>query len=222
MLLRERWAPGFRVRCWLGCWLMALSAGAFAQGAKTAPDSPPPEFPAAQTAAPTEAISAREVAVFAALLQAPPPKGAPQFFDTLADSRILKGRSLAFGAPFGPDWPGRNFGAVDAGLLQDFRARNQKAWPIPERIRLPHLKVISPEEWDARLSDARRNPSARRLDGGWLALSRVGFSRDGTLALIGVELTDPGAMRARYVVLMQGKEGAWAIVKVSMETLIVQ
>lgn len=223
MVLRARFVPGFWVACWLSCWLLALPRSAFAQGTNTPPDSRPPDAPARQMGTRTEAISEREYALYAALLQAPLPKEAPQFFDSLADSRVLKGRSLAIGAPFGPDWPGKHFGEIDAGLLQDFRARNEKSWPLTDRIRVPHLKVISPEDWEARLADSRRNPSAAgRLEGGWLALSRVGFNREGTLALLGVELTDPGAMRARYAVLMQRKEGAWSIVKVGMETLIVE
>ncbi len=174
-------------------------------------------------------IGAREYEVLAALFGVRATSGpdAPQFFNDVPECRLVAGSTMAVDRPNEPGWPGEEFGALAPDLIEDYLAKNEKAWPLTDRIMVPDLVVISPEELEARLRASSQDPAAEgesvlRLRGGYVTLSRVGFNSAGDLALLRTALALPGAMRAEYLVLMKQQGRAWALAKVAMEGLIYQ
>lgn len=198
------------------CWFMAFPGTALAlESAKNTGEAP-------------DQISAVEYDVYTGFFTARPPAGpeAPQFFDSVPGSRLLNGRTMKADKSLDPAWLGKVFGALDPSLLKDYLDKNRDAWKLANRIKVPHLKLLSREDMDARMSFALRGKGGKNnesfLQEGIVSLSRVGLNSTGDTALFGVAITDPGAMRAGYVVLMQRKDGAWGFVKVVMEGLIYQ
>jgi hypothetical protein len=174
-------------------------------------------------------IAAREYEVLAALFGVRTPSGldAPQFFNDVPECRLVAGSTMAVDRPNEPDWPGKEFGALAPDLIEDYLAKNEKAWPLTDRIMVPDLVVISPEELEARLRASSQDPAAEGesvlgLRGGYVTLSRVGFNSAGDLALLRTALAFPGAMRAEYLVLLKKQGPAWDLAKVAMEGLIYQ
>jgi len=174
-----------------------------------------------------DTIPAGEYEVYTALFGVKAPGGldSPQFFESVPNSRLVAGRTMSAEKPANPEWPGDVFGPLDPGLIKDYQAKNETEWPLADRIMVPHLTVISPEELDARLKAALRGPAGEEenvmgLRGGFVTLSRVGFNGAGDLALLSAAMTSPGAMRAQYLVLMEKRESGWGLGKVVMEGLI--
>ncbi len=199
------------------CWLMAFFGNALALESTK------------DTGEATDHISAGEYDVYTGFFTARPPAGpdAPQFFDSVPGTRLVNGHTMTADKSLDPAWLGKVFGALDPSLLKDYLDKNRKVWKLTNRIKVRYLKVLSQEEMDARMSFGLRGEAGKNdekfLPGeGFVTLSRVGFNSTGDTALLGVAITDPGAMRAGYVVLMQRKDGAWGFVKVVMEGLIYQ
>lgn len=168
-------------------------------------------------------IPAREYEVYAALFGVKAPGGlnAPQFFSSVPDCRLVAGPTMAIDKPLEPGWPGEDFGALEPAQVEDYKAKNQKEWPLTDRIMVPGLTVISPEELAARLKDSSvEEGNTFGLRGGIVSLSRVGFNSTGDLAVLRAAITTPGAMRARYLVLMKKREATWGLDEVAMEGLI--
>jgi hypothetical protein len=180
------------------------------------------DAPAAQ-----DPIPPAEYEVYAALFAAKAPGGidAPQFFSAVTGGRLVRGSTLAIAEPLPAGWPGRDFGALVPGLAEDYRAKNRTAWPLTDRILVPMLRVIPPEELDSLLKAGMEGPGADArnplgIESDYVTLSRVGFSASGDLAVLSAAFTTPGAMRAQYLVLMKKREAAWELDKVAMEGLI--
>lgn len=177
-----------------------------------------------KAAAAQDPISAREYEVMTALFAVKAPGGldSPQFFDAVPDGRIVDGTTIALKDPKDRVWPVEGFGPVDKSLVEDYRAKNLKAWPIRGRIKVEGLIVLTPEELDARLKSAAEDPEGYHfgLSGGFVSLSRVGFNKAGDLALLSAAHTSPHAMRAQYLVLMKKTAAGWDLDKVMMEGLL--
>lgn len=178
---------------------------------------------------PQDPIPAREYEVLAALFGVTAPGGpdAPQFFDAVPECRLVAGATMTVEKPREPGWPGKEFGTLEPGQVGDYLAKNEKAWPLTDRIMVPDLAVISPEELDSRLSSGLKNPAGEEesvfgLRGGYVTLSRVGFNGAGDLALLSAAFTQPRAMSARYLVLMKKSGSRWGLAKVAMDDLIYQ
>lgn len=185
----------------------------FAPADKDTPTAPDPVPPA-------------EYEVYAALFASKAPGGidAPQFFSAVLGGRLVRGSTLAIVEPLPAGWPGQDFGALGPGLAEDYRAKNRTAWPLTDRILVPMLRVIPPEELDSQLKAGMEGPGAdaRNLFGiesGYVTLSRVGFNAGGDQALLSAGHTSPGAMGTRYLVLMKKTGSVWRLEKVAMEDL---
>ncbi len=172
-------------------------------------------------------IPAREYDVCAALFRSKAPGGldSPQFFGAVPASRLVYGTTIALEKPDEQVWPVEGFGPADEALVEDYRAKNARTWPLTDRIMIKDLEVISPEEVKSRMSAALEGPDQRTealvaLRGGFVSLSRVGFDRTGSLALLSAAHTSPGAMRAQYLVLMKKGASGWTLDKVVMEDLL--
>lgn len=172
-------------------------------------------------------IPANEYEIYEAFFNAQPPKGPnpPQFFDDALKCRLVDGETLSLDKPLSPVLLKEEFDVADPALVNDYLAKNQKVWQLTDRIMVQSLQVLPSEELKARLSAFLRRPAGREakpsfLDQGIVTLSRVGFNATGNFALFSVAMTYPGTMRARYVVLMHKKGGAWSFVKVTMDDLI--
>ncbi|MEN6561107.1 MAG: hypothetical protein ABFD52_10060 [Acidobacteriota bacterium] len=176
---------------------------------------------------PSDPIPAGEYEVYAALFRARAPGGlnSPQFFEAVPAGRLVHGTTIALEKPDEPVWPVEGFGPADAALVEDYRTKNAKAWALMDRIMVKDLEVISPEEFESRMSASLEGPDQRRealiaLRGGIVSLSRVGFDRTGALALLSAAHTSPGAMRAQYLILMKKIASGWTLDKVVMEDLL--
>lgn len=183
-------------------------------------------FIACPQSAEKDAIPAAEYEVYTALFGVKAPDGldSPQFFSAVLDGRLVVGSTLAIEKPLQADWPGKDFGPLEPRLVEDYKAKNRKAWLLADRITVPTMKVISPEELAARLKALAERPADDSqtlfgLDSDYVSLSRVGFNAAGDQALLTAAFTTPRAMGARYLVLMKRAEAAWRLERVVMENL---
>ncbi|HOW84554.1 MAG TPA: hypothetical protein P5119_04275 [Candidatus Aminicenantes bacterium] len=176
---------------------------------------------------PSDPIPAGEYEVYAALFRSKAPGGldSPQFFEAVPEGRLVYGTTIALEKPDEPVWPVEGFGPADEALVEDYRTKNAGPWPLTDRIMIKDLEVISPEEAESRLSASLEGPDRSEdgfvaLRGGFVSLSRVGFDRTGSRALLSAAHTSPGAMRAQYLVLMKKGASGWTLDKVVMEHLL--
>ena len=176
---------------------------------------------------PPDPVPAGEYEVYAALFRSKAPGGlnSPQFFESVTDGRLVYGTTIVLEKPDEPVWPVEGFGPSDEALIEDYRAKNAKPWPLTDRIMVKDLEVISPQELDSRRPTSPEDPGRREDEfiawrGGFISLSRVGFDRTGNLALLSAAHTTPGAMRAQYLVLMKKDASGWTLDKVVMEHLL--
>jgi len=176
---------------------------------------------------PSDPIPAGEYEVYAALFRSKAPGGlnSPQFFEAVPAGRLVYGTTIALEKPDEQIWPVEGFGAANEALVEDYRTKNARSWPLTDRIMVKDREVISPEEVESRMSASLEGPDQRAealvaLRGGFVSLSRVGFDRTGSLALLSAAHTSPGAMRAQYLVLMKKGASGWTLDKVVMEDLL--
>ncbi|MEN8150317.1 MAG: hypothetical protein ABFS86_10865 [Planctomycetota bacterium] len=107
-------------------------------------------------------------------------------------------------------------GAIEASV--DFRRKNARRWPIandfpPEA----HVRVMTPEEVRAfRTEDGPHWPEFYRMFAGgkdhgaiWVLLSRVGFSRNGTWAIVLIDQMSGGKSGVMELLLLRWTGSAW-------------
>jgi hypothetical protein len=188
--------------------------GSFAPGDKGTPIPPDP-------------VPYAEYQVYAALFASEAPGGidSPQFFDAIPKGRLVEGATMALDKPLPAGWPGKDFGPLDPGMADDYRKKNASEWPLTDRILVPWLRVMPPDEISARLKEAAEDPTGdihgwMGLDSSFITLSRVGFSAAGDRALLSAAFTSPGAMRAQYLIVMNKTAGTWRLERAAMEDLI--
>lgn len=176
---------------------------------------------------PSDPIPAGEYEVYAALFRSKAPDGlnSPQFFEAVPAGRLVYGTTIALEKPDEPVWPVEGFGPADKALVEDYKVKNAKVWALTDRIMVKDLEVVSPEEFESRMSASLEGPEQRSealmaLRGGIVSLSRVGFDRTGALALLSAAHISPGAMKAQYLVLMKKGASGWTLDKVVMEDLL--
>lgn len=180
--------------------------------------------PAAQTnnAMVSEQISADEYAVYTAFFKLKPQGGPemPQFFYSVPKSRRVDGHTMVPKSPLNPSGLEKIFGKMPSGLIADYQHKNQQPWLLSDKILVPYLQVMPPEEPGTYSSASTREDELNRIDRGIATLSRVGFSPAGDIALFSVSLYEPRAMLTRYLVLMHKKDGGWDFSKAAMESFI--
>lgn len=136
----------------------------------------------------------------------------PEQFDYVIKSRAIAERT---GGTIALDelWLQRlntHFGALDAGLIADYRARNTRPALIRKRIVVPHMTLVPDEERTAAPVMQERIGSLKLpgLHSHFVRVSRIGFDATKEKALFHVSLTGGGPSTG-YFVLMTQADGKW-------------
>ncbi len=131
----------------------------------------------------------------------------------LGDSTLARSISVDEAA-----WLRRQSPAVSPELLDDFRRQNARSVSLPGPLALP-VPVVRVTETELRALEPRSNPNQwweafyRRFPGspGSIRLSRVGFSPDGSHALVYMHHGCGGRGGSGAFVILRKQDGEWRI-----------
>jgi hypothetical protein len=107
-------------------------------------------------------------------------------------------------------WLEEDWGTLDNTLWQDFVIHNVDSYPLPDDV-IQNARLVS--DWRITLETYMTFPSRKC---GILTLSRAGFNRNGTQALILVDEDCRGRCGIGVLYLLEKRNGIWVMVKEQM------